>query len=175
LWVTIRPWLPNAAGLRALVSIPIAIALGTKGLVEGGNPDFRILGGSTAVVVSLVTLVALFGPAIVVAEGWLEARLPHAGEGDRAIVARYAIVTLLGLVFGLMAVVPAYLGPDDLRPTGVALLVVGVATLASWRSRVIDRPLPDWVPPMARVAIVAATVAGSAVVVGEVTEALGGG
>lgn len=175
LWVTVRPWLPNAAGLRALVSIPIAVSLGTKGLVEGANPDFRILGGSIAVVASLVTLVALFGPAIVVAEGWLEARLPHAGEGDRDIVAGYAIVTLLGLVFGLMAVVPAYLGPDDMRPTGVALLGVGVATLATWWSRVGSRPLPRWVPPIARMAIVVAVVAGSAVVVGEVTEALGQG
>lgn len=175
LWVTVRPWLPDAAVPRALVSIPIALALGTKALVEGGNPDFRVLGGSTAVVASLVTLVGLFGPVVVVAEGWLEARLPHAGEGDRKIVARYAIVTLLGLVLGLMAVVPAYLGSDDLRPTGVALLGVGVATLATWWSRVVGRPLPRWVSAMARVAIVVAVVAASPVVVGQVTEALGGG
>jgi hypothetical protein len=172
LWVTVRPWLPAAPGLRALVSVPIAIALGTKALVEGANPDFRVLGGSTAVVASLIALVALFGPVLVVAEGWLEARLPHAGEGDREIVVRYGMVTLIGLVLGLMAVVPAYLGPDDLRPAGLALLGVGVATLASWWSRVVGRPLPAWVPPFARVAIVVAIVAGSAVVIGEVTEAL---
>src|SRR6185436_18707748 len=40
LWVTVRPWLPASVGLRALISVPIAIALGTKGLVDGANPDF---------------------------------------------------------------------------------------------------------------------------------------
>src|SRR5689334_4060691 len=33
-WVTMRPWLPESAGVRALISIPIASALGTKGLVD---------------------------------------------------------------------------------------------------------------------------------------------
>ena len=175
LWVTMRPWLPESAGPRALVSIPIAIALGTKGLVDGANPDFGILGGSTVVVASLVTLVAVFGPILVLADRWLDVRLPHAAEGDRGVIGGYAVVTLLGLFIGLMAVVPAYLGPDDLRPAGVALLVTGVATLASWRSRVIGRPLPGWISPVARLAIVVAVVAGSAVALSEVTEAIGRG
>ncbi len=174
-WVTVRPWLPESAGLRALISIPIAIALGTKGLVDGANPDFSVLGGSTVVVASLVTLVALFGPILVLAETWLDARLPHAGKDDRGVIGGYTVVTLLGLVIGLMAVVQAYLGPEDLRPAGLALLVVGVATLASWRSRVVGRPLPSWIPPVARLAIVIAVIAGSAVALGEVTEAIGRG
>jgi hypothetical protein len=103
-----------------------------------------VLGGSTVVVASLVTLVALFGPILVMAEGWLDARLPHAREDDRRVIGGYTVVTLVGLFLGLMAVVPPYLGPEDLRPSGVALLVVGVATLACWRSRVIGRPLPGW-------------------------------
>jgi hypothetical protein len=175
LWVTMRPWLPDAAGLRAIVSIPIAIALGTKGLVEGANPDFRVLGGSEVVVASLVTLVALYGPVIVLADVWLEARLPHAAQDDRRVVQSYGAVTLLGLALGLMAIVPAYLGPEDLRPAGIAIGVVGVATLASWRSRVVGRPLPGWIAPIARIAIVIAVIAGSAVVLGEVSEAISQG
>jgi hypothetical protein len=108
-------------------------------------------------------------------ETWLDARLPHAGKDDRGVIGGYTVVTLLGLVIGLMAVVQAYLGPEDLRPAGLALLVVGVATLASWRSRVVGRPLPSWIPPVARLAIVIAVIAGSAVALGEVTEAIGRG
>ena len=173
LWVTVRPWLPESVGLRALISVPIAIGLGTKGLVDGANPDFGVLGGSTVVVASLVTLVALFGPILVMAEGWLDARLPHAREDDRRVIGGYTVVTLVGLFLGLMAVVPPYLGPEDLRPSGVALLVVGVATLACWRSRVIGRPLPGWVSPVARLAIACAVIAGSAVAAAEVVEAIG--
>jgi hypothetical protein len=175
LWVTVRPWLPESVGLRALISVPIAIALGTKGLVDGANPDFSLLGGSTVVVASLVTLVALFGPILVLAEGWLEGRLPHAAVDDRGVIGGYTAVTLLGLVIGLMAVVPPYLGSEDLRPAGVALLAVGTATLACWRSRVVGRPLPRWITPVARLAIVVAVVAGSAVALSEVTEAIGRG
>jgi hypothetical protein len=174
-WVTVRPWLPESAGLRALISVPIAIALGTKGLVDGANPDFSIFGGSSVLVASLVTLVALFGPILVLAESWLDERLPHAGEDDRGVIGGYAVVTLLGLFIGSMAVVPSYVASEDFRPAGLALLVVGGATLASWRSRVVGRPLPRWIPPVARLAIVIAVIAGSAVALGEVTEAIGRG
>jgi len=175
LWVTLRPWLPAAAGLRALVSIPIAVALGTRGLIDGANRDFIVLEGSVLVVASLVALVALFGPTIVLAERWLDARLPHAGTDDRQAIAAYGVVTMLGLILTMLAVVPAYLLSDDLRITGVAILVVGLATLALWRSRVIDRALPSWVAIAARLAIVAAVIAGSAVALGEVTEAISRG
>jgi hypothetical protein len=174
LWVTLRPWLPAATGSRALVSIPIAIAAGTRGLVDGGNPDFTVLGGSTPVVASLVTLVALFGPTIVLAERWLDARLPHAGRDDRHVVTGYGVVMMLGLTLTLLAVLPVYLG-SDLRIAGLALVVVGLATLASWRYRVVDRPLPSWVASVARLAIIVVVAAGSYVAVVEVAEAIGRG
>ena len=173
LWVILRPWLPAARGARALASIPIALALGTRGLVDGANPDFIVLGGSALVVASLVTLVALFGPVIVLTEGWLDARLPHAAAGDGRIVAGYGVVTLLGSFLTLFAVVPAYLGSEDLRLAGIALAAVGGATLASWRYRVIERPLPALVTPLARLAIVGAVIAGSAVALAEVSGAIG--
>ena len=173
IWVTLRPWLPEAPGPRALVSIPIAVALGTRGLVDGANRDFIVLGGSTLVVASLVALVALFGPTIVLAERWLDARLPHAGPDDRRITAGYGVVTLLGLALTMLAVVPAYLGSDDMRLPGYTLVVAGLATIASWRSRVVDRPLPAWVSLAGRLAIVVAVVSGFAVAINEVMEAIG--
>ena len=69
--------------------------------------------------------------------------------------------------------VPAYLGSEDLRLAGIALAVVGGATLASWRYRVIEQPLPGWVMPLARLAIVGAVIAGSAVALSEVSGAIG--
>jgi type IV secretory pathway TrbD component len=172
LWVVLRPWLPPTTGLRALASIPIAVALGTRGLVDGANRDFVVLGGSPAVVASLVALVALFGPTIVLAEIWLDARLPHASRDDPGALGAYTIVTLLGVALMLLLVVPAYLG-GDLRIAGIALVVIGVATLASWRARIVDRPLPGWVPLIAGLAIVVAVVAGASVALAEVSEAIG--
>ena len=172
LWVTLQPWLPTAALPRALASIPIAIGLGARGLIDGANRDFTVLGGSALVVASLVTLVALFGPTIVLAERWLESRLPHAASDDQRIVAGYGLVTMLGLTLTLLAVVPAYLGSDDMRLPGFALVVAGLATIAWWRARVVNRPLPPWVSPLARLAIVVAVVSGLVVAFGEVTEAL---
>ena len=172
LWVVLRPWLPATAGLRAVASIPLAVALGTRGLVDGTNRDFIVLGGSPAVVASLVVLVALFGPTIVLAETWLDTRLPHAKRDDPGAIGAYIIVTLLGVALTLLLVVPAYLG-GDLRIAGIALVVIGVATLASWRARIVDRPLPGWVPLVARLAIVIAVVAGASVAFAEVSEAIG--
>jgi hypothetical protein len=171
LWVTLRPWLPAAPGLRALVSIPIAVALGTRGLVDGTNRDFIVLEGSPLVVASLVALVALFGPTLVLAERWLDGRLPHAGRDDGRIIAGYSVITLLGLTLTLLAVVPAYLG-GDMRIAGIALVVVGAATAGSWLLRTTDRPIPSWVGLVARLGITCAVVAGSAVAIAELLEAV---
>jgi len=172
LWVTLRPWLPSAAGLRALVSIPITVALGTRGLVDGTNRDFIVLEGSALVVASLVALVALFGPTLVLAERWLDARLPHAGPDDARVIAGYGVITMIGLMLTVLAVVPAYLG-GDMRTAGIALVVVGAATAGSWLLRATDRPIPAWVGIVARLAIASAVIAGSAVALGEATEAIG--
>ena len=106
LWVVISPWLPAATSARVLLTIPIAVALGARGLIDDRNRDFAILRHDPLVIASLVILVALFGPALVMVDRWLDGRLPHAGRGDRRIVAGYAIVTAIGLLLTAFLVDP---------------------------------------------------------------------
>ncbi|MGK2851414.1 MAG: hypothetical protein ACSLFN_10950 [Candidatus Limnocylindrales bacterium] len=173
LWVVIRPWLPRSRLVATIATIPIAVALGTRGLVEARNEDFEVLGHDPLVVASLVILVAAFGPALVVVDAWLERRLPHPGPADRKVIGGFAIVTFLGLILTTLIVVPLYLG-SPLRLAGVALVVVGLATLATWvlRSRV-QREAPRWLTLVGRVGVGAAVVAGLAVVIPEIQGALG--
>jgi len=171
IWVTIEPWLPSGPALRALVSIPIAIALGTRALVEERNRDFAILGHDPLVVASLVLLIAAFGPSMVLADAILDRRLPRA-RGRPLITTLYAVVTSLGLALTAVLVLPTFLG-SPLWLAGIALFIVGLATLVSWALRIRGQPLPSALRIVARSALVAATVFGFMVVGPEITGALG--
>lgn len=173
LWVVIRPWLPRSRLAAATVTIPVAVALGTRGLVEARNEDFEVLGHDPLVVASLVIVVAAFGPALVLVDAWLDQRLPHPGPADRRVISGFAIVTLLGLVLTVLMVVPMYLSAP-LQSVGLALIVVGLATLASWvRLSRAQRVPPWWLTLIGRVGVGVAVVAGLAVVIPEIQGALG--
>ncbi len=173
LWVIIRPWLPDHAWWRALATIPIAVALGTRGLIEARNRDFAILDHDPLVVASLVALVAGFGPALVLVDAWLDRRLPHPEPGESRVVNGFLAVTILGTGLTVLLVVPFYLAAP-MTLVGVALTVVGLATLATWAFRGQERgATPRWIGLVARGALVATVVAGLAVVVPEVQGALG--
>lgn len=175
LWVVISPWLPASAPMRALLSIPIAVGLGTFGLVDDRNRDFAILGRDPLVIASLVALVASFGPALVVVDRWLDRRLPHAGPDDRGVIAGYAIVTALGSVLTLVIVVPGFLG-SQMVLAGAGLVLVGICTLASWWFRVMRLEAPPSVLiVIGRLGLATATVAGLLVATREVAGALGVG
>lgn len=175
LWVVIRPWLPRSRLAAALVTIPVAVALGTRGLVEARNEDFEVLGHDPLVVASLVILVAAFGPALVLVDAWLDRRLPHPGPADHRVIGGFAIVTFLGLVLTALVVVPLYLSAP-LQSAGVALILVGLATLATWVLRSQGRSAaPAWLTAAGRIALTGAVVAGLAVVIPEIRGALGSG
>lgn len=173
LWAVIRPWLPRSRLLAAAMTVPIAIALGTRGLVEARNEDFEVLGHDPIVVASLVVLVALFGPALVVADAWLDRRLPHPGPADRGVITGFGIVTILGLLLTFLIVVPMYL-TAPMQSVGLALIVVGLATLASWVLLARGQPVvPTRLTATARIALTAAVAAGLFVVIPEAQGALG--
>lgn len=172
LWVTISPWLPASGTARAVLAIPIAIGLGSRGLIDDGNPDFAILERDPLVIGSLVVLVALFGPALVLADGWLDRRLPHPRSGDAGIVAGYRLLAGVGVLLTVLLVVPMFLG-SDLLVAGLALVVVGVSTLAAWRFRIARQPPPAWLGLVARGGLVVATFAGLAVATREIIGAIG--
>jgi MFS family permease len=173
LWVIIRPWLTANIVGRGLVTVLIALALGTRGLIEARNPDFAILGHDPLVVASLLAYIALFGPALVVTDAWLERVLPHAGPGDTAVWIGFIVVTVLGLLLAAVLMVPLYLG-SPLRPAGIALGVVGVATLVSWWRRIRGQPAaPTWLSAVARTALGVAVIAGVWVTLPDVRAAFG--
>ena len=171
LWVVVRPWLPSSRRARLLVTIPIAVALGTPGLIEARNDDFEILQHDPVVVASLVVLVALFGPALVLADAWLDRRLPHPTPDEGRVINGFGTVALIGLLLTTFLVVPMYLG-SSLRPVGLALFVIGVATAATWWYRVEAKSPPVWLPSVGRLGLVAAVLGGLAVTVPEVLGAL---
>jgi MFS family permease len=172
LWVVIAPWMPAATGPRALLSIPIAIALGTLALIDDRNRDFVLLRHDPLVIAMLVVLVGLHGPALVVAERWLERRLPHARPSDLGLVSGYGMVAILGTFLTIILVVPLYVF-TDMTVAGIGLFVVGLATLASWRRRIRgDRPPGPWLTLAARAGLAGATIAGLVVAVREISGAL---
>jgi hypothetical protein len=172
LWVVIAPWMPAATAPRALLSIPIAIALGTLALIEDRNRDFVLLQHDPLVIALLVVLVGLHGPALVGAERLLERRLPHPRPRDLGLVGAYGAVAILGTFLTIILVVPLYLF-TDMTVAGLGVFVVGLATLASWRLRTRgDRTPGRWLTLVARSGLTGATIAGLVVAVREISGAL---
>jgi hypothetical protein len=169
LWVMLAPWLPTRAVPRAAIAAVIIGAIATPGLVSASNIDFIVLQRNPLVVASLIGLVALFGPALVVAERWLDRRLPHAAGGSGPAFA-YALVAAIGVVFTVAAVVPGLLS-SALGVPGWLLLLVGFATLLGWVGRVRgDAPADPRLTVIVRGALVVAVVTG---LVGTITEVRG--
>ena len=171
IWVIIRPWLPGSIVGRALVATPLAIGLGTHGLVDRRNPDFAILGPDPVVVAVLVLLIALLGPAMAVTDAWMDRRLP-AGAPRTPSASAYGVVAALGVLLTLVMVAPALLAPP-LSIAGAAIAVVGIASLVRWYRRLGGAPFPGWLPWIARGGIVLAIVASIVAIIPDVRGALG--
>jgi hypothetical protein len=172
-WVVIRPWLPSTTTARAIVSVPIAIGLGTTILIDASNPDFFILGHDPVVIGSLVLLVAAFGPAMTLVDAWLDRHLPHPGPGGSAILTVYGVIAAIGSLLTLFVIAPFFLQPES-RVVGIALIVIGLATLASWGLRIArEREPGPRITWTARGAVTIATAAGLVAAAPEVLGALG--
>lgn len=171
IWVVVSPWIPGAGLRRAVLAMPVAVAFGAAGLVEGDNQDFFVLRHDPTVVVLLVALVAVFGLSFALVDAWLDRRLPAAtGIAGTA----YAVVTAVG-VLPLPLVVITFL--TDKQPavvlTGGALVVLGVLTLSTWVRRIDDSPTSARLVLAGRITLATAVVIGFARVVPEVSAALG--
>ena len=138
LWVVIRPWLPRRPIVRALVAIPICIAMGTTLLIQDTNPDFVILRRNLVVVAALVGLVALVGPSMVLAESVLDRLLPVVRRRGPALIA-YMVIDALGALLVLALVVPLYL-LSPLVVAGIAFVVAGIGSVIHWAGRVRGGP-----------------------------------
>ena len=172
IWVAVSPWLPRTVARRAAVMVPVALAIGAPALIEGDNPDFVILRHDPLVVASLLLLVAVFGAALALVDDVLDRRL---SPPTRVVGAAYAFLAAVGLALVLPVTLLAFLNSPD-RSTvlvGVALVVVGIATLAAWVLRVRARPQPALLTLAARAAVVIAMILGFAGGVPDVADALG--
>ena len=100
---------------------------------------------------TLIALVGAVGFFISIVDGWLDRRLPVAASVRSRAASVYAAISLVGALLILPLVVLTFLGLSGdegevrrapLRPVGIGLLVVGVATVRWWFLRLhgADRP-----------------------------------
>jgi hypothetical protein len=174
-WVVISPWLPHSGVARAAVTMPMAVAFGAFSLIDRRNPDFSVLDHHPLVVASLVGLVALSGPVLVVADGWLDRRLPHPTSDTSRVFAGYIVLIAIGASIGLpLTIQGALSGPS--QPLALTLIATGLMTLAWWRLRLRGEPNPPAALRLAAdTALVAGTFVGFLVLAPEISGVLGSG
>jgi hypothetical protein len=172
IWVTVSPWIPGFGLRRAVLTMPIAVALGATGLIAGDNQDFLVLRHNAAVVALLVALVAVIGFLFAVVDDWLDRRLPLAIGPAGAVC---AFVAAIGVAIFLPVVVVSLLTASAVTTVlmGIALVVVGLATVGTWFARLEGRPRSPRLIMAGRTALTLAVVIGFARAVPEVARALG--
>jgi hypothetical protein len=172
LWVVVSPWLPRSLGLRVVAAIPLAIGLGAFGIVQGSNPDFRVLGFDPGVLIVLLCLVGLVGASTALVDAWLDRRLPRPRSSISQASGAYIAIALVGSLFAI-GVMATFLD-EKLRPAGIALLLSGIATLTWWylRYRGLERP-PLILRLLGSGGVIAAVVLGLALLVPHARLALG--
>lgn len=172
IWVVARPWLPSGRRERLLASIALALAFGTILLIEADNPDFLILRHHPVVVGLLVLLIAVTGPAVALADAWLDHRLPVPVSLRRPSVAAYATIAAIGAFLTVGLTIPAMVQTNAL--VAFALACVGLTTLLVWVERLggTDGPTPD-LARLGRVVLIAAVVIGLGSALVEIAGALG--
>jgi hypothetical protein len=170
LWVVVSPWIPGTGLRRAILAMPVAVALAGVSLIHAGNPDFRLLRYDSVVVVLLIALVALAGLTITLLDDWLDRRLPPPNASGR-VETTYAIVAGAGGVLIFPVVLMSYLREETLL--GLALVAVGLATLAWWNLRMNGRTRPSRLLIAGRVALLAAVGIGLFELAPDVAGALG--
>ena len=147
-WVVTSPWIPGTGARRALLTMPIAAALGGFTLVRASNSDFVVLGQDGPIIVMLIALVALIGGATALLDGWLDRRLPRPGSDPTLPLVGYGVIAGFGLLLFLPLTLNTYLnhgfaGRAPLE-AGWALIATGAATAIWWALRIAtgraDRP-----------------------------------
>lgn len=170
-WVVVAPWLPGGVGRRAVLAIPVAVALTSVSLVQASNPDFRILRHDVATVVMLLGLVAVAGLVISLVDSWLDRRLPAANASASADGV-YLALSLAGGGLLFPIVVASYVFGEG--PLGMAIVATGLATLVFWVRRYQrETPRPPWLVVAGRGSLIAAMVLGTIAVLPDVAAALG--
>jgi hypothetical protein len=139
-WIAIQEWIPGRPSARAVLAMPIAVALTGFQLVRPENHDFRILGPVGPILVLLLALVAIAGFAFAVVDRWLDERLPQPSRGLTPSVVVYTVMILAGLPFFILTVriylEPGFAVRNAPVGSGLAILAVGLVTVAAWMVRI---------------------------------------
>ena len=127
--------------------IKAAVATGLDGValsaflvVRADELDFTVVEPLSAIVL-LIGLVGLFGIALTLIDEQLRRRLPAVTPGRAGALLVYLLISGVGLLFMPMTL-QTYFGGGDLLTrkaspeVGLAILAVGLATLAAWVLRV---------------------------------------
>ena len=169
-WVVVSPWIPGTGPQRALLAMPVAVALTGVSLIEGRNSDFQALRHDGMTVVLLLLLLAAAGASISLFDGWLERRLPRSGA-SRAADAVYLALTVAGGVLIFPITLGAYLGGETVL--GLALVGVGLATLAFWGLRYRGESCPRRLIIAGRASLLIAVAVGVLALAPDVATAVG--
>jgi len=180
-WIAVSPWLPGHGLRRAVLAIPLTIALSGFLLVDSGNVDFRILDGDALVIALLLGLLGAFGFALALVDERLDRALPSVARTSSIRSVVYVTLVMFGAVSFLPGVVASYFGGEmgfAHRPSvlvGLAIGAAGLATVAWWIARANGRNRPPNALTFAGgAAVLAAFAFGTARVVEEVSRILGG-
>jgi hypothetical protein len=175
IWVAVAPWVPGAGIRRAIAAMPVALALGGIGLIEGDNVDFRVLDHDTLVVALLVGLVAAVGFVVPLVDDLLDRWLPRAAPASQGRSAVYAVLAGIGGILTLPFVVGSMFDSSPARAAaGLAFLATSSATLWWWKGRIEGIAAPS--RPLARLgrwSLAAVALFGLIDLLPEVREALG--
>lgn len=177
-WVSVAPWIPGTGARRALTGAVIAVALGAFFVIRSDESDFSALEPAAVVIGLLVLLIASFGFAIALIDQYLGRHVPAAESTPAWAMVAYSIILAVGLLVSPLAIGPYFTGdPSPFRrpvEVGLALLVVGVATLVWWTIRTRDGRVerPGALIVVGRGALVIGVVLGAAKLVGEISAIL---
>jgi hypothetical protein len=171
IWVAVAPWIPGRGVARAVAAMPVAVALGGSGLIDGDNRDFSILGHDPAVVGILVLLVALIGFMFPLVDDALDRWLPAAMGRAKTL---YTVAASIGIGFALLVATAFLTAPEPATVlTGVALIGLALATLRTWVLRVKSEPASSRLLIAGRGALVVAIALGFIRLASDLTRALG--
>ena len=175
-WIAIQEWIPGRRPVRAVLAMPIAVALTGFQLVRPENHDFRILAPVGPILVLLLALVAIAGLAFALVDDWLDRRLPKRSPRFTPSVAVYLLMVLAGLPFFLLTVrmylEPGFAVRNAPVGSGLAIFAAGLITAAAWVIRIAmgRREPPKPLRILGGGALAVAVVSGGWLLSGQVAE-----
>ena len=162
IWVIVERWLPSRGLARVAAAGVVAIGLGGRFGIEGDNFDFRILDPPLVQAAIFVLLAGATGAAVVLADRFIDRRLPVAKSetptgGWWVLIFLGAFPTLLLIMSFFSEEISG--GVSAPRLVGAFFLALGLVTVYAFVREARGGELQRWVW-IGRAILVATVVAG---------------